>query len=108
MGLLDRFGCGTEGWPALSKYFASVAAAVGAIVPLALLLVSRLSGIGWWPSWTLILWPPSYMLLATGGRDDAGARVIVAIAWVLNICLYAIVGLGVWFAYKLVRGWRQS
>jgi hypothetical protein len=67
-------------------------ATVGALVPMALLVVNRMSEAEWWPTWSMYVWPASYMLTATSAMVGRYWYGIEVISIALNILMYAAVG----------------
>jgi hypothetical protein len=85
----------------IGKYFNGFGALIGIAIPLLVLLIDRLSAHGWWPSWTSIIWPSSYMLIATAGTKDLSALAIMATSIVINGVIYGIVvGVLSYFLFK--------
>lgn len=67
--------------------------AVGIMIPLFVLILDTLSGIGY-PSWTPFAWPSMILLLPYGGIPFDAEKVGVAIVSIaLNGALYSVVGL---------------
>lgn len=79
---------------------AAVAAVIGVIIPLLCLAIDATSQTGWWPKWILLIWPTSYMLIATSGIKDLSAYMIIAFSIAMNGAVYAGVGA---IAYRLMR-----
>jgi hypothetical protein len=85
-----------------AKGAAGVAAAIGTVVPLLILFASHVITHAWWPTWIRVVWPSSYVLIATSGIDSTNAYKIVTASIVLNACLYLVVGLVVFWTAKKV------
>lgn len=66
--------------------------ALGVVVPLLLLVVSRQRCGTWWPDWTIYLWQTSYMFIATSAIVNWFWYEVAAISIALNALLYAMVG----------------
>ena len=66
------------------------AAIVGAAIPVGILLIDHFSSNGWWPRWTLFVWPSSYMMIAASGGRPGWFLVPAAVAITVNAALYAL------------------
>jgi hypothetical protein len=75
--------------PRLS-HIALAAALLGAVIPVAILLVDYLSPHGYWANWILVVWPTSFMLIATSAIRDAFFLEVAAISTIINAALYAL------------------
>jgi len=69
-----------------------LSAAIGIMLPLALMAIDSMSDHGWWPGWILFFWPSSYILGATAGTKDLNAYLMIAIAVAINGIIYGYVG----------------
>ena len=85
------------------------AAALGVAIPVAIMLTNYYVDLMWWPHWIRIVWPTSFMLIATSAIVDAFFFKVAAISVGLNALLYAVVaallvGLANWIAPLGRRG----
>jgi hypothetical protein len=77
-------------------------ATVGFLIPIAIIVIDRLSAHGWWAHWVLYVFPSSYMIGAASGIIDSFFYEMAAIAIVVNIILYSIAGLILGIVLRLI------
>jgi hypothetical protein len=65
---------------------------IGIVVPIAFLVIDRVSPHGWSPSWIRYLWPTDYMLIATNAVVDVYFYKILTISIGSNAFLYGCIG----------------
>jgi|SRR5271167_1839282 len=75
-----------------TKYVPIISGSVGALVPLVIVSIDRLSSGGWWANWILYVWPSSYMMGATSAIIDGFWYEMLAFATAINALIYALVG----------------
>lgn len=68
-------------------------AAFGVLLPLILMIGDRMSAHGWWPNWTIYVWPTSYMFIATEAIVDRFWYEVAVLSIGLNAILYGLVGI---------------
>lgn len=76
---------------------------LGLLLPASIVLVDRFSGAGWWPRWTIYVWPTSYMLVSNSAIMDATAYAIIAFSILLNMLIYALIGIAIYGVVRAVR-----
>ena len=75
-----------------TKYVPIISGSLGALVPLGIVSIDRLSWGGWWANWIIYVWPTSYMMVATSAMIDRFWYAMLAFATIINALLYAIAG----------------
>lgn len=75
--------------PRLS-HVAFAGAALGVVIPVAIMLINSYIDLMWWPQWILFVWPTSFMLIATSAIINAFFFKIAAISVAVNALLYAL------------------
>ena len=72
---------------------------VGALVPLTISMIDRLSSGGWWPDWIFYVWPTNYMMGATSAIIDGFWYEMLALSAAVNALLYAFIGIMFYVAF---------
>ncbi len=83
------------------KRFAMYWALAGAFVPAAIIVISQLQGgVFKWPYLALLFWPSWIFMGGTYEREFSAFGILVlAISIGINILLYVVVGVALWFSF---------